>query len=87
MFASIKILEIKTSMPFSLNFANNTILSSLFLFFVIIGLYFLIPATFVQIFNPVAKRVIPIGIPSKEAKTEIQIHPVIEEVKRRKCSI
>ena len=33
---------------------------------------------------------IPIGIPSKEAKAEIEIHPVVVEAKEakiRKCSI
>ena len=40
----VKALEIKTSMPFNLDFANNTILSCFFFFFLIIDLYFLIPA-------------------------------------------
>ena len=30
-----------------------------------------------QILNPIAELVIPIGILSKEAKAEIEIHPVI----------
>ena len=46
---------------------------------------FLIPAVIAQIFNPIAKLVIPIGIPSKEAKVEIEIRPVIAETERRKC--
>ena len=37
--------------------------------FLIIGLYFLIPAVIVQIFNPIAELVILIEIPLKEAKT------------------
>ena len=37
-FESIKTLEINTSMPFNLDFANNTILSYFFLFFSIIDL-------------------------------------------------
>ena len=49
--------------------------------------YYLITATIAQIFNPIAELVIPIGIPSKELKTEIEIHPVIVEAKIRKCSI
>ena len=61
-------------MLFSLDFANNIILSCLFLFLLIIGLYFLIPAAFVQIFITIAEIVIPIGIPNKEAKPEIKIH-------------
>ena len=40
-----------------------------------------------QIFNPIAELVFPIGIPSKEAKAEIEIHPVIAEAKIRKRSI
>ena len=72
-------------MLFNLDFANNTIL--LYFFFLIINLYFLIPAVIAQIFNPIAELVIPIGIPTKEAKAEIEIHPVIAEVKIRKCSI
>ena len=38
-------------------------------------------------FNPIAERVIPIEIPSKEAKTEIEIHPVLVEAKIRNYSI
>ena len=57
-------------MLFNLDFANNTILSCFF-FFVIIGLYLLIPAVIAQIFHPIAELKIPIGIITKEAKTEI----------------
>ena len=86
----IKALEIKTSMLFNLNFANNTILSCVFFFFLIIDLYFFIQAVIVQILlkiNPIEKLVIPIGILIKEEKTEIEIHPVTVEAKIRKCSI
>ena len=48
----IKALEIKTLMVFNLVFANNTILSCLFFFFLIINLYDLIPTFNAQIFNP-----------------------------------
>ena len=58
-----------------------------FFFFLIIDLYFLIPAAIAQIFNPIAELVIPIGIPIKEAKAESEMHPVIVEAKIRKCSI
>ena len=54
--------------------------------FLIIDLYFLIPEVIVQIFNPIAGLVIPIGIPSKQAKAEIETHPVVVEAKIRKCS-
>ena len=50
-------------------------------FFLLIELYFFIPAAIAQIFNPIAELVIPIGILSKKAKAEIQIHPVIVEPK------
>ena len=57
------------------------------LFFLIIDYYFLIPSVFGQIFNPVAELVIPIGIPSKEAKAEIKMHPVTLETKIKECLI
>ena len=73
-------------MLFNLDFAINTILC-FFFFFLIIDLYFLIPAVIAQIFNPIAELVIPIGIPNKEAKAEIEIHLVIAEAKIRECSL
>ena len=36
---------------------------------------------FFLIINPIAEFVFPIGMPIKEAKTEIEIHPVIVEAK------
>ena len=59
----------------------------LFFFFLIIDLYFLISAVIAQIHNPIAELIIPIGITIKEAKAEIEIHPVIVEAKIIKCSI
>ena len=47
-------------MLFNLDFANKTILSCLFFFFLIIDLFFLIAAVNAQIFNPIAESVIPI---------------------------
>ena len=49
--------------------------------FLIIDLYFLIPAVIAQSYNPFAEFVMPIGIPSKEAKAEIEIRPVIGKLK------
>ena len=72
-------------MLFNLVFANNTISQNSF-FFLIIDSYFLLPAVIAQIFNPIAELVIPTGIPSKEAKAEIEIQSVIVEAKIRKCS-
>ena len=80
-----KVLEINTSILFSLDFANNTILT--WFFFLSIDLYFLILAAIAQIFNPFAELVIPIGMPSQDAKAEIEISPVIIETKIRKCLI
>ena len=74
-------------MLFNLDFASNTISSCIFFVFLIIDLYFLIPAAVAQIFNPIAEFAIPIRIPSKEAKAEVDIHAVTEEAKMRKCSI
>ena len=55
--------------------------------FVIIDLHFLFPPVIAQTFNAIAELAIPIGIPIKEAKAEIEIHPVIVKAKIRKCSI
>ena len=66
-------------MLFNLDFAINTILSCFFLF-LFIDLYSLIPAVITQIFNPVAGLVFPIGILIKEAKAEMETHPVIVEI-------
>ena len=44
----------------------------------------MIPAVITHIFNPIAALVIPIGIPTKEAKAEMETHPVIVEVMIRK---
>ena len=82
-FKSIKALEIKTCMLFNLDFANNIISFCFSFSFLIIHLYFLIPAVIAQIFNLIAELVIPMRISSKEAKTEIEIHSVIAEAKIR----
>ena len=78
-FESIKALEIKISILFNFYFPKNTILSCFFLFSLLIGLYFLISAAITHILNPIVELVIPTGIPSKEAKPEIEIHSVIVE--------
>ena len=66
-------------MLFNLVFANNTILSCSFFFFLIIDLHFLIPGAIAQTFNPIAELTIPIGIPTKEAKAQMETYPVIVE--------
>ena len=74
-------------MLFNLDFANNAILSCFFFFFLIIYLYFLIPKVIAQAFNPITELAIPIAIPTKEPKAEIETHPVIVEVTISKWSI
>ena len=59
----------------------------LLLLFLIIDLYFSIPAVVTQILNSIAELVIPIGLPAKEAKEETETHPVTVEIKISKCSI
>ena len=39
-------------------------------------LYFWIPAVITQLFDPIAEFVIPIGIATKEAKAEMETHPL-----------
>ena len=72
-------------MLFYLDFAHNTILSCFF--FLVIDFYFLIPTVIVHIFKSTIELLILIGIPIKEAKAEMETHPVIVETKTRKCSI
>ena len=67
-------------MLLNLDFANKTILSYYFFFFLIIDLYFSIPAVIAQIFNPIAELVIPITIVAKEAKAEMEPKTVIVEI-------
>ena len=55
--------------------------------FLILDLYLLIPAVIAQIFNPIVELVIPIGIPTKEEKAEMETHPVILEAKIRRWLI
>ena len=74
-------------MLFSLDFHNNTMLSWFFFFFLVIDVYFLIPAAIEQIFNPITELVITVRIPSKEVKADIDIQLVIVEAKVGKRSI
>ena len=46
----------------------------------------LIPAVIAQIFNHITELIIPIEIPTKEAKAEIEIHLVTTEAKIRNKS-
>ena len=51
------------------------------MFYLIIDLYFVLLAATAQIVNLIAELVIPIGIPSKKTKSEIEIYPEIVEAK------
>ena len=58
-----------------------------FLFFLINDLYFLIPVVITQILSLIAELVIPVEMPTKEAKAGMETHPVIGETAISKCSI
>ena len=79
--------SIITSILFNVVFAENNILSCFFFFLLIINLPFLLAAVIVQIFNPIAELVKPIGIPTNVAKAEIETHRVIAVAKIKKCLI
>ena len=72
----IKTLEIKTSMVFNLVFPINTILSCFFFFFLNNWLTLLIAVVNAQIYNPTVELIMPIGMPTNEAKAEIETHPL-----------
>ena len=74
-------------MLFNLDFSNDTILSCFFFLLLIIELFFLIPAVIRQIFNPTAELIMPTVIPTKEAKAEMEAHPVTVKTKISYCSI
>ena len=54
-------------------------------FFLIIDLNYLICVVIAQIFNPIAELLIPIEIPTKEVKPEMEMHTVTVETKISKC--
>ena len=83
----IKALEIKISLLFNLDFANNTILSCFAFFFLIIDLYFLIPAVIAKCFNHTANFAMSIRILFKEAKAEIGTDLATTKAKLSKCAI
>ena len=55
--------------------------------FLTIDLCLLDSVVITQIFNPIVKLGIPIHIATKEAKAEIETHPVIVEIAISDCSI
>ena len=85
---SVKNLEIKSLILFNLVFANKYCFIILFsFFFLITDLKFLIPAVIGQILIPTAEFSIHTGIATKEAKAEMEAHPVIVGAKISRCSI
>ena len=60
-------------MLFNLEFANNI---SIYL-----TIYFIVVAVIQQIFDTIAELATFIGIPNKEAKAEIKMHPVAKIIK------
>ena len=46
-----------------------------------LDLYFSIPAVIAQISNSIVELAIPIGMPTKEAKAQLEIHPVTAKAK------
>ena len=77
-------LESKTSTVFNLGFANNTILSCFFFFFLKTDLYFLIPAVIAQIFVSTAEQVETTGTSTNEANAEAETQTLTAEQKIRK---
>ena len=78
--------RLKPSIVSNLSFPSNSILSCFLLFFLIIDLYFLIPAVIAHIFNLTAEFAMPTGTPTIEANAEIGTQPLTAEMKTRKCS-
>ena len=76
---SVKHFETKASTIFNLDFANDNNLLGFFFFFLVTDLYFLVPAFVTQIFSPVEELLLSIRAPTKEAKAEMETHPVTIE--------
>ena len=66
-------IEIKTSMLFNSDYADNSILSCFVFVFLITDLYVFIPEVIAQIFNPISELVIQ--------KAESEIYQVIAEAR------
>ena len=67
-------------MLYNFDFAIYTILSCFFLIFLIIELYFLILSVITQVFNRIIELAMLTRISTKEAKAEMETHPVIVEI-------
>ena len=60
----------------NLAFPSNTISSCVFLFYLIIDLYFLVPSVIAQTFNPYVEPAISTGTPTNEANAETETQPL-----------
>ena len=65
--------------------ASETILSCLFFFYLIIYLYFLIPAVIAKSFTPSGTLAIPREKPPNSGNAEIERQPLITETKAKIC--
>ena len=70
-----------TYMVFNLSFADNAILSCLFLFFLIIDLNLLLPTFMAQIFNHTPELAIPVGTTTNKTNSKIETQSEIVESK------
>ena len=74
-------------MLFNLDFASNTISLCFFFFFLLADLYFLNHVVIAQMFNPITELVMSTGIPTKEAKADMETLPITVEIKMSQCSV
>ena len=80
-------LEIKTSTLFNLVFGSNATLSCSFFFLLIIDLNVLILAVILEIFIVAAEFAVSTGLRTKEAKADLETHPVTTQDSISKYSI
>ena len=80
-YESINAVNITTLVVSNLVFPINTILS--YSFFLIIDFYFFVPAVIAQVFNLFTELVIPIGIPTNEAKVQIETQSITAEMRKK----
>ena len=83
----MKTLEIRTSLVFNFDFANNTILSCFFFFRFIIYLHFLIPVVIAKSLIRTTELIILTGKQIYAANAKIETQPLITEDRISKCSI
>ena len=67
-------------------FASNAIFSCFLLVFLLMKIYFLIPAVIAQIFVPTTELPTPAGTPTNEGNAKIETQRLTAETKTRTCS-